>query len=262
MNSLLFLGDIVGRVGRRAVKECLPRLRARFNPDFVIANGENAAGGFGITIPTAKEILASGVDLITTGNHIWDHRDAVKLLEKEGDRVLRPANFPLGTPGSGFSKLRKESGITLGVMNLMGRVFMHELLRCPFQEAEVLLSDNLTDCDAIFVDIHAEATSEKLAFAHFVDGRVTAVIGTHTHIPTADCRILPKGTAFQCDAGMCGPSESIIGMETKGIIARFLETPPPRMEVPKKGKAIISGTFIRFDGKQAEAIERFSEFID
>ena len=220
---VLMIGDIVGKPGRRAVAALVPGLRRDLRLDIVIANGENAASGRGLTVKTAKEIFGAGVDVITSGNHIWDQKEIIPYMD--GDAlVLRPANYPPGTPGRGIERF---GGLT--IINLMGRTFMYEI-DDPFRAAERLL-ESVEPGTPVFVDMHAEATSEKIAMGWFLDGRVSAVVGTHTHVPTADQRILPKGTAFVCDVGMCGPRDGIIGVEPEAVIRKFLTGMPARFTV-------------------------------
>ncbi len=217
--KLLFVGDVVGAPGRRVVRERLKALKREVGADLTIVNGENAAGGAGLTAPTAEELFASGADVLTTGNHVWDKRDVVPLLEKD-PRVLRPANYPEGSPGKGVF-VTSGSGVPVAVVNLMGRVFM-PLVDDPFRAAERLLAALPAEVRVVLVDFHAEATSEKSAFGWFLDGRVSAVVGTHTHVATADARVLPRGTAFITDVGMTGPFDSVIGVKKEQAIERFL----------------------------------------
>jgi len=245
---LLFLGDMVGRTGREAVFQALPGFISDWKLDFVIVNGENAAGGFGITEPIFRETLAAGADVVTTGNHVWDQREALTFANRE-PRFLRPMNFPAGTPGRGASMFEARSGARVLVANIMGRIFMHPDLDDPFQAAEKLLETSRLrrEADVIFIDFHAEATSEKNCFAHFLDGRASAVVGTHTHTPTADAQILEAGTAYISDAGMCGDYNSSIGMQFDEPMARFLtKVPKGRME-PAEGPATLSGVGIEID---------------
>ncbi|MGB7914467.1 MAG: TIGR00282 family metallophosphoesterase, partial [Rhodomicrobium sp.] len=218
---LLFLGDVLGRSGRNAVYQTLPSLRERLAADFVIVNGENAAGGFGITEVIFQDLLDAGADVVTTGNHVWDQREALVFISRQ-KRLLRPLNYPAGTPGAGAGLFRAANGADVLVLNVQGRVFM-EPLDDPFQaiEREVSACPLKLGADVIFVDMHAEASSEKQALGAAFDGRVTAVIGTHTHVPTADARVLPDGTAYMTDAGMCGDYNSIIGMDKGEPIQRF-----------------------------------------
>ena len=231
---ILFIGDIFGRPGRTIVREHLPALLRQDGIELCIANGENAAGGFGLTPPIAEELFDLGVHVITTGNHVWDKRELIEYLNSAKDepfsparRVLRPANYPAGTPGVGLYEGALLSGVPYAVMNLQGRVFMASI-DDPFRVADRLLSE--ISAKVIVVDIHAEATSEKIALGWHLDGRVTAVLGTHTHIPTADTRVLPGGTAYQTDVGMTGPYDSVIGVQKQQIVQRFLTSLPVRFE--------------------------------
>ena len=244
---ILFLGDVVGRSGRVGVLDTLPKLRKRYAADFVVVNGENAAGGFGITEAIVTELLDAGADVITTGNHIWDQREALVFIERY-DRLLRPINFPQGTPGKGAGLFKAANGADVLVVNAMGRVFMTDL-DDPFRavEQELEACGLKSGADAILIDFHAEATSEKEALAHFVDGRATAVIGTHTHVPTADEQVLTGGTAYISDAGMCGDFDSILGMDKEEPINRFLTKIASRRFSPSKGKATVCGVGIEVD---------------
>ena len=244
---LLFLGDIVGRSGRTAVCEALPGLIARHALDFVIINGENSAGGFGITEPILNELIDAGADCITLGNHAFDQKDTLVYIERH-DRLIRPINFPKGTPGKGATMLKAKNGADVLVINAMGRVFMTEL-DCPFRaiDAEITACKLKTGADAIFVDFHAEATSEKQALGHFLDGRVSGVVGTHTHTPTSDYRVLPNGTAYMSDAGMCGDYNSVLGMESDEPINRFLTKIPRNRFEPSFGPATLSGFAVEID---------------
>ncbi len=249
--KILFLGDVVGRSGRDAVYAWLPRARKEHAPDFVVVNGENAAHGFGITPAICEEFFRAGVDVITTGNHVWDQQEIIPLLSRE-KRVLRPHNYPEATPGTGMGVYTNARGQNLMVLHLQGQVFMHEQLPCPFACAEsVLKSYTLSaNVNAILVDIHAEANSEKAALGHFLDGRVSAVIGTHTHVPTADARVLVKGTAYQTDAGMCGDYDSVIGMEKNIVIKRFLtKISKGNRMTAATGPATVCGALIETDDK-------------
>jgi 2',3'-cyclic-nucleotide 2'-phosphodiesterase len=245
---LLFIGDVVGRAGRAAIVEHVPRLRQQYALDFVVANGENAAGGFGITEAIAREFLDAGVDCVTLGNHSFDQREALVFIER-APHVLRPVNYPPGTPGRGSWLYETAKGERVLVISVMGRVFM-DALDDPFAAAEKELAACPLGvaCDAIVLDIHAEASSEKQAMAHFVDGRVSLAIGTHTHVPTADWRILPHGAAFQSDAGMTGDYDSVIGMDKDEPIRRFTrKTPGSRFE-PANGPATLCGLFVETGG--------------
>lgn len=242
--KVLFIGDIVGTVGRAAVKALLPAILTRFKIDFVIANGENSAGGFGITEKVASEIFAYGVHVITSGNHIWDKKDSIPYIAKE-NRILRPVNYPPGVPGYGSIVYTLPLGIKIAVINISGRVFMSPI-DCPFRIgiAEIERLRGETKC--IIVDFHAEATSEKIAFGFFADGKVSAVIGSHTHVQTADEKILPGGTAYITDAGMTGPSLSVIGIDKEQIIERFLLQMPRKFETAR-GAGIFSAVLIEID---------------
>ena len=225
---ILFVADVVGRPGRRALKELLPELLAEERPDFVIINSENSAGGFGFNRRSAQALFEAGADVLTNGNHTWDKPEALELVE-EDDRILRPENYPTGTPGHGHGVFPSKRGPKVGVLNLIGRVFMnpHD---DPFRTGRRVLDEMRQETPILFVDIHAEASSEKGAFAIWVDGHASAVVGTHTHVPTADARILPKGTAFLTDAGMTGAYGGVIGMDSEGALRRFLTGIPTRLE--------------------------------
>jgi len=246
---ILFLGDVVGRPGRVAVMEQLPALRERYALDFVVVNGENAAGGFGITEPILNELLDAGADVVTTGNHVFDQREALVFIERH-DRLLRPLNFPPGTPGKGAGLFKAKSGAEVLVINAQGRVFMADL-DDPFRavERELEACGLKSGADAILIDFHAEATSEKEALGHFVDGRATAVIGTHTHVPTADEQILNKGTAYISDAGMCGDFDSVLGMDKEEPLQRFLTKIPTGRFAPSSGEATLCGVAVEVDDR-------------
>jgi len=256
--KLLFIGDIVGEPGRRAVREIVPRLVARHGLHWVIANGENSAGGNGITAAIAKDLFSYGVDVITTGDHAWDQRDMMSLLEKE-PRVLRPGNYSAGVPGKGTLVFHKEGLPPLGVMNLQGRTFMPPLDN-PFPIALAEVAKLRTETPIILLDFHGEATSEKQAMGRLLDGSVTAVIGTHTHVQTADEQIYPKGTAYLSDAGFTGPHESILGREMAPIIQRFMNGLPQRFEVAS-GRVLLHGAIVELDPATglAKNITRVSE---
>jgi metallophosphoesterase (TIGR00282 family) len=219
--NILFCGDVVGRSGREAVKKHLPRLREELALDLVVVNAENAAGGFGLTERLCGELYDCGVDILTTGNHVWDQRQIIPYIDRD-PCLLRPANFPKGTPGAGW-RVHRVGGRSVLVVNLMGRLFM-DALDDPFARLNDILVDHRLgeDLAAIVVDFHAEASSEKMALGHFADGRVSAVFGTHCHVPTADAQILPGGTAYQTDAGMCGDYDSVIGMQKEPATRRFV----------------------------------------
>jgi 2',3'-cyclic-nucleotide 2'-phosphodiesterase len=244
--NILFLGDIVGSPGRRAVEEVLDRVVDRHFIDLVVGNGENASGGIGITPPVADQLLNMGIDLLTSGNHIWKHRDILPYLE-ETDRLLRPANYPPGTPGRGHTVLETAIGEKVAVINLEGRVFMNPL-ECPFRTVDQVLSQIPPEVKVILVDMHAEATSEKLAMGWYLDGRVSAVLGTHTHVQTADERMLPHGTAYITDVGMTGPINSVIGMKTEVILERFLTQRPQPFKVASQNIQ-VQGVVLTFDNQ-------------
>jgi len=225
--KLLFVGDVVGGIGRRALAAVLPKLRDEHQPDFVVVNGENVAGGVGITAKTAQELLNLDVDVITLGNHAYRHRDVYEYLDRE-PRIIRPANFPKGSPGRGHTVV-ESNGTRLGVINLSGQLFL-EAVRSPFAEADALVAELRDSADAVLVDMHAEATSEKVALGWHLDGRVMAVVGTHTHVPTADARVLPGGTAYVTDVGMTGPRGGVIGVKKELAIERFLTLTQVRFE--------------------------------
>lgn len=239
---LLFLGDMVGRTGRTTVWNKLPELISDYKLDFVIVNGENAAGGFGITEEIHLNTIAAGADVVTTGNHVWDQREALEFASRQ-DRFLRPANFPKGTPGKGSGLYFARNGARVLVSNIMGRVFMHPELDDPFQagERELDACPMGEQADAVIFDFHAEATSEKMCFGHFVDGRASAVIGTHTHQPTADHQILNGGTGYLSDAGMCGDYDSSLGMEKEEPLNRFLYKVPKNRFEAAAGPATLCG---------------------
>ena len=244
---ILFLGDVVGRSGRNAVAEQLPKLITQHKLDFVIVNGENAAGGFGITEAIYLDLIDAGADVITTGNHAFDQKEALVFIERH-DRMLRPLNLPVGTPGKGVGLFKARNGAEVLVMNPIGQVFMSEY-DGPFVQVERELSacPLKHGCDAIVVDFHAEATSEKQALGHLVDGRASLVVGTHTHTPTSDDRILPRGTAYQSDVGMCGDYNSVLGMDPAEPISRFLTRIPRGRFEPASGEATLCGMAVDTD---------------
>lgn len=256
--NLLFIGDIVGQPGRRAVKELLPKLRERHALDFVIANGENSAGGSGITPKTAEEIFSAGVDVITSGDHLWDQKEVMELLANE-KRFLRPLNYPATTPGRGSGLYETRNAGKIAVLNLQGRTFMPPLEN-PFLAGLEEVKKLREQTKIIFVDFHAEATSEKIAFGRMLDGLASGVVGTHTHVQTADEQIFPGGTAFLSDAGFTGPHESVLGREITPVIQRFLTSMPQRFEVAKE-RVILHGALIEIDDAtgKALAIRRVSE---
>ncbi len=244
---LLFLGDVVGRAAREELYKQLPVLKTSLQTDFIVVNGENAAGGFGITESIFHGLLDAGADVVTLGNHSWDQREALVFIERE-TRLLRPANYPAGTPGMGAGLFEAENGARVFVMNVLGRVFMpalddpfasveRELSACPLGHA----------CDAAIIDVHAEATSEKLAMGHFVDGRASLVVGTHTHVPTADGHILTGGTAYMTDVGMCGDYDSVLGMDKEEPLNRFTTHIPRGRFTPALGDVTLSGVLVETD---------------
>ena len=258
--KLLFIADIVGQPGRRAVKELVPRLRTKHQVDVVVANGENSAGGSGITVKTAEEIFSAGVDVITSGDHLWDQKEVTELLANE-PRFLRPFNYPAGTIGKGSVIFEKQGVPKMGVLNLQGRTFM-PALENPFHAALAEVKRLQQTTRTIFIDFHAEASSEKVALARMLDGEVSAVIGTHTHVQTADEQVFPGGTAFLCDAGFTGPHESVIGREIEPIIQRFLTNMPQRFEVAKN-RVTLQGALVDIDELTGRAIriQRVSELL-
>ena len=249
---ILFIGDVVGRAGRRAVREVLPLLKREEEIDFVVANGENAAGGIGITPEKAEELLSMGVDVITSGNHIWKKREILPYLDRH-PRILRPANYPPGAPGRGSGVYTARDGTRVAVLNLEGRVFMRPL-ESPFRVSEQQIEILKGQTPIVIVDFHAEATSEKMAMGWFLDGEVTAVIGTHTHVQTSDERILPGGTAYITDAGMTGPVNSVIGMKKEIAIQGFLTQLPNRFEVAT-GEVELQGVILEVEETTGRALE-------
>ncbi len=251
---LLFCGDIVGRPGRAAVVDHLAGLRKRLALDFVVANGENAAGGFGITGKICQELFEAGVDAITGGNHMWDQRETLSYIDGE-PRLLRPQNYPASTPGRGSGLFPAPKGRKVLVMSVMGRLFM-DALDDPFACVERELAKHRlgVSAQAIILDVHAEATSEKMAMGHAMDGRVSLCVGTHTHVPTADTMILPGGTAYQSDAGMCGDYDSVIGMDKAAPIARFTRKLPTERLSVARGEGTLCAVFVETDDKTGLAL--------
>lgn len=250
--KVLILGDIFGRPGRRTVAEFLPQLQQEFQPDLIIANGENAAGGFGLTKKVATQLFEMGIQVLTSGNHIWDQKEMYTYLAEE-PRIIRPANYPSGVPGSWMYIYESDHGST-AVINLIGRVFMGDF-DCPFRTIDEILANLPRDVKHIIVDFHGEATSEKIALGWYLDGRVSAVVGTHTHVLTADERILPNGTAYITDLGMCGPSDGILGVEKTTVINKFLTQLPARFSVAK-GPTQLCGVVVELneDGRATDII--------
>ncbi|MFC2068263.1 TIGR00282 family metallophosphoesterase, partial [Chloroflexota bacterium] len=243
---LLAIGDVIGRPGRRAVQQLLPGLRQQYELDLVIANGENTAGGFGITLATANELLHAGVNILTSGNHIWAQQEIIPYLDSDMP-ILRPLNYPPGVPGHGYI-IKSQVMVT----SLIGRTFLGNF-DCPFRSMDHLLTEIKNKPPVIVVDFHAEATSEKVAMGRYLDGRVSAVLGTHTHVGTIDTQILPRGTAYVTDIGMTGPIDSVIGDDTETVIRRFLTNVPHRLSVGK-GKTAFNAVIIKIDEKTGQAI--------
>lgn len=258
--NILVIGDIIGKPGRKAVINLLPKLKRKHRLDIVIANGENAAGGMGITPKIVEELYYSGIDIITSGNHVWKHKEIYGTLDKD-PTLLRPANYPPKVPGKGSCIFSTEKGDKVGILNLMGRVFLAEL-DCPFRKADEEIEKLSPETKVIIVDMHAEITSEKTAMGWYLDGKVSAVVGTHTHIPTADERILPKGTAYITDIGMVGSLDSVIGVKKELALKRFLSQMPIRFEVEKKN-VCLQGAVINIDSKTGKAknIKRIQEKV-
>jgi len=250
---ILFIGDVFGQPGRRILKQTLPDLVEEYAPDLVLANGENAAGGFGITPALVEELLAMGIAVLTSGNHIWDKKEILPYLADHADgRLLRPANYPGPSPGHGLYVGSTRSDINYAVINLQGRIFMPPI-DCPFRTADKLLEQIGGEVQIRIVDMHAEATSEKLALGWYLDGRVTAVVGTHTHVPTADEMVLPRGTAYITDLGMTGPYDSVIGVEKRAVIEKFLSQVPARFDVAK-GDVRLSAVLIEANPENGRAL--------
>lgn len=251
MLTILFLGDIVGEPGRNAVVARLAELKQKHAVDFIIVNGENAAGGRGITPKITIDLLRAGVSVITTGDHVWDQKDLIPFIETE-PRLLRPINYPAGAPGSGSIVLETVKG-KVGVIDVQCRTFMQPILENPFPAVEAAVNKMRNETPNIFVDVHGETTSEKIALGRFLDGKVSAVIGTHTHVQTADEQIFPGGTAFMCDAGMCGPTESILGRAIDPIVKRFISNLPSAFPVAK-GEVRLRGVLIEIDETSGRAV--------
>lgn len=249
--KLLFIGDIFGHAGRRIVADHVADIRSSQSIDVVIANCENSAAGFGVTANVADELFRYGIDVMTSGNHIWDKRDIYDYIGRN-PRLIRPANYPVGAPGAGVYIHTTPSGARCAVMNLQGRVYMPQT-DCPFHKVDELIAAIPADVKVRFIDFHAEVTSEKMAFGWYVDGRVSAVVGTHTHIPTADTRILPQGTAYQTDCGMTGPYDSVIGVEKETVLNKFLTAMPIKME-PSKLAAELHSVIVDVDETTGKAI--------
>ena len=250
--KILFIGDIVGSPGREAVEKLLPGLKKEFSLDFVIANAENAAGGSGITEKVSQELFGSGVDVLTSGDHIWKKREIFEIINQQ-ERILRPINFPAGAAGRGAAVFKTKDSRKIGVINVNGRVFM-EALDCPFKATLSAVEELSKETKIIIVDIHAEATSEKVALGWYLDGRASAVLGTHTHIQTADERILPKGCAYLTDAGMTGPYDSVIGRRVEDVLERFITCVPVRFEVASENIQ-LQGAVLDIDDNTGESCD-------
>ena len=255
--NILCIGDIVGRPGREALAFALPRIKKEHKIDFVIANAENASGGSGLIPKNADEILSVGVDVITMGDHVWDKPDIFPYLLEHPDKIIRPANFPDGVPGVGWTIATASNGVKVGVINLLGRTFMRYNVSCPFKMLEAIIAQIKEKTSVIIVDMHAETTSEKVAMGHFADGKVSLVYGTHTHIQTADEKVLSHGTAYITDLGMSGPYDSVIGQDKTKIIARFLTSMPHKFEVAQ-APGTVHGVIVKVDPKtgHSESITR------
>lgn len=254
MTRVLFLGDIFGKAGRQVARDFLPKIVGGDEVDATVANGENASGGVGLAPAEARELFAMGIDVITGGNHTFRHKETAEMLDQD-PQLVRPANYPEPCPGRGWTMFETPGGTRLGVANLMGRVFITAALDCPFKAADRVLAEMAAaGADVTLIDFHAEATSEKRALAAYVDGRAGAVVGTHTHVQTADAQVLPGGTAFITDAGMCGPHDSIIGMRSETVLPGLLTGRQKRFEPATKG-ARLNGVIIDFEGPRAVAIK-------
>ncbi len=255
--KILCIGDIVGRPGREAVKFALPRIKEEHGIDFVIANAENASGGSGLIPKNADEILGFGVDVMTMGDHVWDKQEIFLYLQEKNQKIVRPANFPEGVPGVGWTIAQASNGVKVAVINLLGRTFMRYNVLCPFLTLEAIVAKIKDQAAVIIVDMHAETTSEKVALGHFSDGKVSLVYGTHTHVQTADEKILPQGTAYITDLGMTGPYDSVIGQDKTKIITRFLTSMPQKFEVAQ-APGTVHGVIVQVNAStgRAEGIAR------
>ena len=259
--KILCIGDIVGRPGREIVRALLSELRKRHKADFVLVNAENAAGGAGLTPRLADELLEMGCDVLTLGDHTWDKRELYDYLSSH-DRIIRPANFPDGAPGRGWEVIKGTDGQKIGVINLLGRVFMRYNVDCPFKKLREIAAQLNKETPVVVADMHAEATSEKIALGHFIDGDVSVLVGTHTHVQTADEKVLPKGTAYITDLGMTGPHDSVIGQDKERIVERFLTSLPHRFQVAE-GDVRLNGVVVDVDetSGRARKITRIQEFV-
>jgi hypothetical protein len=255
--NILCIGDIVGRPGREAVANALPKIKKEHGIDLVIANAENASGGAGLIPKNADEILSFGVNVMTMGDHVWDKPEILPYLQEHRQQIIRPANFPDGNPGAGWTIVKTSKGDKVGVINLLGRTFMRYNVLCPFLMLDAIVAKIKEETQVIIVDMHAETTSEKVAMGHFSDGKVSLVFGTHTHIQTADEKILPQGTAYITDLGMTGPYDSVIGQDKEKIITRFLTSMPHKFEVARS-TGTVHGVIVKVDPKtgRAEGITR------
>lgn len=255
-------GDIVGKAGRAVVRKRVRAIRDEHSLDMVIANGENSSGGVGLDPDCAREIFGSGVDVITLGDHSFNRREVLQMLD-EDPRIVRPLNYPVDTPGRGWTIRTTPAGVKVGVFNVLGRIFVGDgLVGCPFRESVKVIEDNLTGCDVIIGDVHAEATSEKSALGFYLDGKVSLLYGTHTHVQTADEKVLPQGTAFLTDLGMCGPNDSVIGMEIETAVARFL-SPLSSSRKVARGDARLNGLIMEYDlrARAVVSLQRISEIV-
>lgn len=263
--NILFIGDIFGRPGRNTITKLLPDYRKKLSADLVIANAENMHHGKGVSEPQLKEMQAAGIDFFTSGNHIWKEREIISRLDDPKLPLIRPANYPSGAPGKGYQVVEDAKGRRVLVINLMGRVFMPMQLDCPFRRADEILEKFQDDkkLSAIFVDFHAETTSEKMALGHYLDGRITALIGTHTHVPTFDARVFPGGTAYQTDVGFTGPIDSVIGLQKSGVIQNFLTQVPHKHEIAE-GDTVFNAIKIVVDDKtkKAVSVEQIQKYLE
>lgn len=261
--KILFFGDVVGRAGREALKKTVPQLKETYQPELAIANAENLAHGKGVTSKTLEGIQEAGIDIFTSGNHIWKKTEGLSILNEKDSPVIRPANYPPGVPGKGYKIIEIGTKKVL-IINLMGRVFIQEDIDCPFRKLDEILEETKKEnLKAVIVDFHGEATSEKIAFGWYADGRTSAVIGTHTHIVTADEKILPKGTAYITDAGMVGLKESVLGVDKDTVIKRFLTQLPLNHEIPEEGLVTVNALYLEIDTKTSKAkkLERIKEEV-
>jgi len=253
--NILFIGDIVGELGREMLRQYIPLLKSKYQPDIIIANGENSAGGKGITLKIYHELISYGIDLITMGNHTWDNKEIFNFIDTQ-DKIIRPANYPNGTPGKGYSLIKKNGLPIFAVINLQGRTYLPSI-DCPFQVVNKIIDEIRKVTNLILIDFHAEASSEKQALAWYLNGKISAIIGTHTHVQTADERILPLGTGYITDVGMTGPYDGIIGMEKETVIRKFITQLPIRFEVAK-GRGQLNAVILNIDNNtgMVKKIER------